>query len=53
MNRAASSRFTRTSICSKAVTQVFDLPSFKRILLGGESGELHFQSVILRKQGRR
>ena len=37
----------------QVVTQVFDLLSFKRILLGGESGELHFQSVLLRKQGRR
>ena len=37
----------------QAVTQVFDLLSFKRILLSGESGELHFQSVLLRKQGRR
>ena len=37
----------------QVVTQVFDLLSFKRISLGGESGALHFQSVMLRKQGRR
>jgi hypothetical protein len=36
----------------QAVTQVFDLLSFKRIPLGGESGALYFQSMILRKQGR-
>ena len=35
------------------VTQVFDLLSFQRIPLGGESGALHFQSLILRKQGCR
>ena len=37
----------------QVVTQVFDLLSFKSIPLGGESGALHFQSLILRKQGRR
>lgn len=37
----------------QVVTQVFDLLSFKRIPLGGESGALHFQSLILRNHGRR
>jgi SAM-dependent methyltransferase len=34
----------------QAVTQVFDLLSFKRIPLGGESSGLHFQSLMLRKR---
>ncbi len=37
----------------QAVTQVFDLLAFKRISLSEESGALHFQSVMLRKQGHR
>jgi SAM-dependent methyltransferase len=37
----------------QVVTQVFEVLSFKRIPLSGESGALHFQSVILRKQGQR
>ena len=34
----------------QAVTQAFDLLSFKRIPLSEESGALHFQSMILQKQ---
>jgi SAM-dependent methyltransferase len=37
----------------QVVTQVFDLLSFQRIPLGGESGALHFQSLILQKPGHR
>jgi hypothetical protein len=37
----------------QAVTQVFDLLAFKHISLNEESGALHFQSVMLRKQGHR